>query len=198
MTPLPKFAVLLLSGGMDSVVALYDLIHQGCKVHAVSVNYGQTHIGELQCAKRHCEHLGVIQTPVDLWQCKNLFQRCALTDGAGGNIVPFRNGIMISIAIALAISAQAESVVIAVNSDDAEAFPDCRPAFIENMKIVARLGQDDASRVEVCAPYIKMTKRQIVERAKKIGAPYLDSISCYKGNDCGVCDACVKRKAAIA
>lgn len=195
---MPKFAVLLLSGGLDSVVALYDLIHQGFSVHCVSLNYGQTHINELQCAKRHCESLGVPQTLIDLWQCKNLFQKCALTDGGSSNVVPNRNAIMLNIALALAISSKAETVIIACNLDDAENFPDCRPAFIENMNIVGRLAQGDASKVEIRAPYIKMTKRQIVERAKKIGAPYLDSISCYKGNDCGVCDACVKRKAAIA
>ena len=194
----PKHVIHLLSGGLDSTVLLYDLIHQGhqgCAVHCVLFDYGQRHGVELNYARKHCEATGTKHTLVELWRVKNLFLRCALTDGNGSNIVPNRNAIMLNIASALAVSAGAESVTIACNADDADMFHDCRPEFIAATNESLRAA---GVPVEVCAPYLHLTKREIVGIAKRIGAPYLDTVSCYTGNDCGTCDACRKRNDAIA
>lgn len=187
-----KPVVLLLSGGLDSTVLLYDLLSQNCAVHALLFNYGQTHHKELDFAKRHCRSLGVLWTEINL---SGVFGACALVDGIGSVIVPNRNAVMLSIGVAVASKVGAESVCIGCNADDAETFPDCRREFINWMQGAVNCAEVN---VEICAPYLDANKRQIVERAEKIGAPWRDSWSCYIGGaePCGVCPACIKRKAA--
>ena len=187
--------ILLLSGGLDSIVLLYDLYKQGLNIHCVLFDYGQTHVNELSFAEKHCIKLGVKFTRVELFRIKNMFLHCRLTDGESGNIVPNRNAVFINIGAALAMSANADAVLIGCNKDDQQEFPDCRWEFINATNAALKAAQVP---VEVCAPYIGLTKWQIVQRAKEIGAPYLESVSCYEGNECGECDACVKRAKAVA
>lgn len=192
---IPRSVIHLLSGGLDSTVLLYDLVQQGCLVHCLLFNYGQTHIGELVVARKHAVACGCEHTEVELHRIKHLFSHSALTDGAGTKIVPNRNAVFLHIAAAIAASQAIQSVTIACNKDDAADFPDCRWDFINAMNATLKTAEVD---VEVCAPYIGLTKWQIVHRAKKQGWPYADTVSCYSGNDCGTCDACKKRKEAMA
>jgi len=190
MTPI----IHLCSGGLDSTVLLYDLRRNLSPIHCVMVDYGQRHLVELTYAKRHCMRLGVLWTMVDLHKQKNIFAKSALTDGQGGNIVPNRNAVFLSIAAAVAMSAEARIVTFAANKDDAADFPDCRPGFISKFNEMLKEAEVP---VEVCTPYIFMTKTEIVKLAKEHGFPYEDTHSCYEENDCGKCDACVKRARAI-
>lgn len=185
----------LLSGGLDSTVLLYDLTQQGCQVHCLLFNYGQSHVSELQYARKHCELTKTPFTEIELYRTQFAFRKSMLTDGRGGNVVPNRNAVLLNIAVAIAIANDAEMVTYACNKDDREQFPDCRPEFLKalNETLKATL-----ISVEVCAPYGGLTKRQIVQHARKNKWPYDDTMSCYGGNDCGMCDACRKRKAACA
>lgn len=195
---IPTNIVLLLSGGLDSVTLLHDLVYQNCNVHCLPFNYGQTHAKELRLAKEHCKSLGVPWTEVELYRVRNLFQRCALTDGKSDTpIVPNRNAVMLHIAAALAQSNDAELVAYACNKDDAVVFPDCRPEFVEAMNRTLKIAE---VHVEIVAPYITLTKREIVQRAKQLNVPIEKTWSCYKGTPepCGECDACRKRAIAVA
>lgn len=189
---MPKHVVLCLSGGLDSVVALYYLISQGCKVHGALFGYGQRHIQELIWAKHHCHRTHTNYTTIELPQLRG----SALTDGSGGVVVPNRNAIFISHAVNLAVVANAESVIIAANKDDEAGFPDCRMAFIQtynNMLTTAEI------QVEVCAPFINKSKSWIVSLGRELGVSFDETWSCYKGGvqPCGECPACQKRNAAL-
>lgn len=195
---LPTTIVHLLSGGLDSTVLAYDLVKQGVLVHAVLFNYGQIHVKELQYARRHCEALRIEKTEVELFRIKGLFLKNALVDGTQPDlVVPYRNGVMLSIAAAIAASNNVQMVSYACNKDDQAEFPDCRWEFVESQNATLKASKTD---VEVVAPYIGLTKWQIVQRAKEIGAPWEDTWSCYNPfneQPCGKCSACNKRKEAI-
>lgn len=190
---IPQTIIHLLSGGLDSVTLLYDLVNQGENVHCVLVDYKQRHAQELVFAKAHCRSLAVLYTTVEL----PILLGSKLTDGKGSWVVPNRNMILISIAVNIAVSAKANMVTYACNKDDAGQFPDCRWAFVNgiNASLVAA-----EIPVEVCVPYIGLTKRQIVGRAKELGVPLHDTWSCYKGGErpCGECPSCLKLQAALA
>jgi 7-cyano-7-deazaguanine synthase len=183
-----------MSGGLDSTVLLFDIHRQNFKIHCLLFNYGQTHIKELDYARKHCNSVGAIFTEVELCRVKFLFQRSALTGGGASNIVPNRNSVFAHIAAGIAVSAGSEMVTMACNKDDQSDFPDCTHEWLDSINASLKAAKIN---VEVCAPYIGMTKWQIVQRAKEIGAPYLDTMSCYGGNNCRICDACRKREEAL-
>jgi len=186
-----KYAIHLLSGGIDSTVLLYDLIGQGVRVHAVLFDYGQRHVQELEFAKLHCRRMDVMFTTITIQQLRG----SVLTDGSGSYVVPNRNAILLSHAVNLAVSAGADTVTFAANKDDAANFPDCRPEFVQAMNAMLKAQQVD---VEICAPYISKSKAWIVALGQEIGVRLTDTWSCYAGGatPCGTCDACRKRKEA--
>lgn len=189
---LPHFTILLLSGGPDSVILLYYLVSQGVKVHALIVKYGQRHEQETIWATHHCHRLGVLFTTIELPQ----FKGSTLTDGNGGVVVPFRNAIMLSHAINLAVAAGAESVAYACNADDDEVFPDCRRAFVQAFN---HLLLSTEIPVEVCAPFMDKRKWEIFGLARELGVNLDETWSCYRGGEkpCGECPACKKRQEAL-
>lgn len=186
--------VLCYSGGVDSTVLLYDLIDQGDTPLAFGVDYGQRHRRELDAAKGICGDLGVeyVQTTVDA-----PFLNSELTDGRGGVIVPNRNMILIALGAAIALSHDAEAVAVACHADDADIFPDCRPAFLDAAWRV--LDKATVGAVKLQRPYVSWTKRQIVERGHQLGVPFDRTWSCYRGGDepCGRCLACRNRRDAL-
>lgn len=194
---IPKPIILLLSGGLDSVALAYELQRQGCSIHALLFDYGQTHVNELIYAKSHCNKLGMKWTVIELHRIKGLFSHSALTDGKGDVIVPNRNSIFVHIAASIAISAGAESIAIGCNKDDQTEFPDCTWDWLEAMNATLKASKIP---VEVCAPYIGLTKRQIVGRARELGLDTGTVWWCYKGGlkPCGKCLACRKMRAACA
>lgn len=187
-----KTIIHLLSGGIDSVVMLYDLQQQGHNIHCALFDYKQRHAQELLWAKHHARRLNLLFTTFDVPQLRG----SELTDGSGGVVVPVRNAIFLSMAVNLAVAAGAETVTFAANKDDEALFPDCRMAFVQtfnNMLTTAGL------KVEVCAPYIDKPKVWIVGLGRELGVNFSETWSCYKGGlqPCGECEACKKREAAL-
>lgn len=188
----PRIIVHLLSGGMDSVVMLYDLQSQGFKLHCVLFDYGQMHAQELVWARHHCSRLRVLYTTVTLPQLLG----SSLTRTGTGIIVPNRNAIFISHAVNIAIEAKADTITYACNADDAEVFPDCRRSFVDAMNQVIRAA---GYEVELCTPYIGKPKWFIGALGQELGVNFNETWSCYTGGltPCGHCLACKKREAAL-
>jgi 7-cyano-7-deazaguanine synthase len=191
----------LLSGGLDSTVLLYDLLDQGHKSHCILYDYGQRHIKELGFAEATCAKLGVTYDKIVL--PPQLFERSALTTGAESlvgqpTIVPNRNMVLISMAASYALSHGCTAVSCAINSDDAEVYPDCRAEFIKHLNFALRCCH--TRRMEVHVPYIVRTKAKVVEIGRRLNVPLGETWSCYAGGDepCGQCGACQVRLKAIA
>ena len=191
----------LLSGGLDSTVLLYDLLDQGHKSHCILYDYGQRHIKELGFAEATCAKLGVTYDKIVL--PPQLFERSALTAGAESlvgqpTIVPNRNMVLISMAASYALSHGCTAVSCAINSDDAEVYPDCRAEFIKHLNFALRCCH--TRRMEVHVPYIVRTKAKVVEIGRRLNVPLAETWSCYAGGDepCGQCGACQVRLKAIA
>lgn len=204
-----KNAVMVLSGGMDSVTMLHE--YADTIAMAVTFMYGSNHNRrELQYAQLHCKELGIPLTVIDLSFIGQNF-RSSLLQGADaipeGNyddsnmkstVVPFRNGIMLAAAAGLAESNGLTRVMIANHSGDHAIYPDCRNAFIQAMSRAISEGTYD--HIEIFAPYTNIDKGQIAAHGKALGLDYSTTYSCYKGGEehCGVCGTCRERREALA
>lgn len=204
-----KTALIVLSGGMDSTTMLYD-----CRdriAAAVNFSYGSNHNArERECARYHCRKLGIELIEIDLDFMKQYFESSLLQgaeaipdghyadDNMRSTVVPFRNGIMLSIAAGLAESRGLTEVMLANHSGDHTIYPDCRPAFIQAMD--AAIAAGTFAGVRLIAPYTDLTKGQIAARGAAIGLNYATTYSCYKGREkhCGTCGTCVERREALA
>lgn len=204
-----KNSVIIVSGGMDSITLLYD--HKDEIALGISFDYGSNHNArEIPFAKMHCERLGIKHITINLDFMHQYF-KSSLLDGAEAipeghyaddnmksTVVPFRNGIMLSIAIGIAESNNLNQVFIANHGGDHTIYPDCRPEFINAIDAAATAGT--YNNVKVVAPYTKITKSDIARIGKKLGIDYTETWSCYKGGEvhCGKCGTCVERKEALA
>ena len=190
---IPDYSVIMLSGGLDSVVLLYEAVSDGQKVHAVNFRYGQRHIQELEWARTHCDRLGVLYTTFEIDQLMG----SSLTDGNGSVVVPNRNAIFLSIACNIAAAIGAARVMFAANADDEAGFPDCREKFINAYNCA--LAEAEIP-VKVIAPYLHLPKWQILRKGQDLGVKFSETWSCYEGGiqPCGKCGACVKRAEAEA
>ena len=198
------------SGGLDSTVALYDALAKYAKVEAVTFHYGQNHAKrEGAAVRRICKEAGVPLTEIDLGFIGRHFDS-SLLKGAGavpeGNydsknmastVVPFRNGIMLSVAVGLAASRKLAKVVLGNHGGDHFIYPDCRSEFIDSIGEAALLGTD--GKVEVRSPFDGITKADIVKIGADLGVPFELTYSCYKGgkNHCGKCGTCRERREAF-
>lgn len=204
-----KDTLLVLSGGLDSTTLLYD--YADSIALAVTFQYGSNHNKrEAAFAKYHCNKLGIEHIEIDLAFMGKYF-KSSLLDGADaipeGNydednmkstVVPFRNGIMLSVAAGLAESRGLKNVMMASHSGDHAIYPDCRPEFVKAMTAAIEAGTYEG--VKLVAPYTDITKADIVSRGAKLGTDYSKTYSCYKGGEhhCGVCGTCRERKEAFA
>ena len=201
----PKRAVVLVSGGMDSVVTLAIAKAQGYVCHALSVEYGQRHSSELAAAQRVAARYAVAHKTVrvDLRSIGG----SALTDdidvpeqggeGIPVTYVPARNTIMLSIALGWAEVLGAQDIFCGVNAVDYSGYPDCRPEFIEVFERLANLATKagvEGAKLGVHAPLIRLSKADIVRRGLELGVDFSETVSCYQadadGRACGHCDAC--------
>ena len=203
-----KTSVIIVSGGMDSITLLYDKKDEIAL--GISFDYGSNHNArEIPFAKMHCERLGIehITIPLDFM---HQYFKSSLLQGADAipeghyadanmksTVVPFRNGIMLAIAVGIAESRNLTKVLIANHGGDHTIYPDCRPEFISAIDAAASAGT--YVNVKVCAPYTTITKTDIAAIGKRLGIDYTETWSCYKGGEkhCGKCGTCVERKEAL-
>tara|TARA_Y100001951_G_scaffold75487_1_gene62465 strand:+ start:990 stop:1655 length:666 start_codon:yes stop_codon:yes gene_type:complete len=206
-----KKIVCIISGGMDSVTLLYKAIKEHNVASALSYNYGQRHSRELEFAKENCYKLGVEHKIIDLTSVQQCMRGSALTDTDNVDVpkghyadetmkmtvVPNRNMIMISIAVAEAVSKSADTVWYGAHSGDHAIYPDCRKEFIEKLSEVTKIANYQSVTVE--APFIDIDKGDIAIIGKELKVDYKMTHTCYEGHadPCGKCGACVERAEAM-
>ena len=203
-----KDCVLILSGGMDSVTLLYD--YKERIALAVSFDYGSNHNArEIPFARLHCERLGIEHLVIPLEFMGHYFHSSLLEgddvipeghyadENMRSTVVPFRNGIMLSVATGLAESRGLQYVMMANHGGDHTIYPDCRPEFVEAFDRTAQAGTYNG--VRLLAPYTNQTKGQIAARGRELGINYAETWSCYRGGEkhCGRCSTCVERHEAM-
>ncbi len=204
-----KDSVIIVSGGMDSITLLYDYADRIAL--AVSFDYGSNHNArEIPFARLHCERLGIEHLVIPLSFMQQYFHS-SLLDGADAipeghyedanmrsTVVPFRNGIMLSVAVGLAESRGLHHVMMANHGGDHAIYPDCRAEFVSAFDEAARAGTYIG--VSLLAPYTHLTKADIARRGKQLGIDYAETWSCYKGGEkhCGRCGTCLERRQALA
>jgi len=200
-----KKAVCILSGGMDSTLASYIAKKDGYEIIAVHFNYGQrTEKRELKAFRDICEDLEIkekyeidipfftqigasaltdktIDVPID-----------GLEDGVPITYVPFRNGIFLSIATAIAEKEEAQALFIGVVEEDSSGYPDCSDTFINKMTSAINEGTKESTKLEIKTPLVHLMKNQIVEKSQELNVPLKHTWSCYKEEEkaCGICDSC--------
>jgi len=207
-------AIVLLSGGVDSATALALALREGHEVTALSVDYGQRHRVELECAGRLAAGYGVAHkvATIDL----RAVGGSALTSGAMAlernrtlddmttvprSYVPGRNTVMLSLALAWSEVLGASQIIVGANAMDLRGFPDCRPEYLDAFEIVANLARPHLGTLEVRAPLIRMSKADVLRCGLELGVDYSSTSTCYDPSDagaCGTCDACMIRLAAFA
>ena len=200
-----KRAVCIISGGMDSALSAKIAQNEGYEIIALHFNYGQrTQIKELECFRKIASAIHASKTyEIDLPFFEQI-GASALTDktidvptggleeGVPVTYVPFRNGIFLSIAAAIAEKHGAQALYIGVVEEDSSGYPDCRESYIEQMQKAINLGTKDETDLEIKMPLVALKKSQIVQKALALNVPLQDTWSCYKSEDmaCGVCDSC--------
>lgn len=208
--------VLVLSGGMDSVTLLYQLIAtMRHEIFPITFNYGQRHVKEIEAACAFCDSFGLSPTHkvVDISSLRNVLGGSSLTDDIDVpdghyeeesmrvTVVPNRNMIMLSIAWGYATAIGANQVAIAVHAGDHFIYPDCRPRFIESACQTLRLAVEgmDFEPHSIFAPYIHYSKADIAKIGFQLKVPYEDTWTCYKGGEvhCGTCGSCTERREAL-
>jgi len=203
---MPK-AVVLLSGGLDSITALALAQEQGFECYALSLDYGQRHNAELSAAQRLAEAAGVHEHKVIRLGLGDV-GGSALTDdaidvpdhatsGIPVTYVPARNTVFLSLALGWAEVLGAWDLFIGVNAVDYSGYPDCRPEFIaafERLANLATRGGVEGGDFTIHAPLINLGKADIIREGVRLGIEYSNTVSCYSadndGRGCGVCDAC--------
>lgn len=209
--PAGRQAVVLLSGGLDSAVALYVAKHKGYEVYALSFDYGQRHGCELKAArslskKVHCNwKLLSIDLP---WKGSSLLDNKLKIPESScitriGNVipstyVPARNTIFLSFALSYAEAIGASAVFIGANALDYSGYPDCRPQYFKAFNRLALLATKcalDKNKIKIQTPLVNLTKSQIIRLGSRLGVPFELTWSCYKGANkpCGKCDSCLLR-----
>ena len=200
----------LVSGGMDSVTALYDAAQSHQIVGALGFDYGSKHNPrELPLGVWHANKLGIPHRTIRLPFINELFDSDLLRSGGPipeghyeeatmkQTVVPFRNGIMLAVAAGYAEPIGAEAIVIAAHAGDHAIYPDCREGFMQAMG--EAITQGTYARLSLLRPFIAWNKARIVQRGVELKIDYARTWSCYKGGDrhCGVCGTCVERREAF-
>lgn len=201
-----------LSGGMDSTVLLAHYADADHRLLAVSVDYGQRHVREIAAARAVAALYGAEHLVVDLRAAGALLRGSALTDPdvdvPSGHyqaatmsltVVPNRNAILGNLLVGIGMPRGAELVALGMHAGDHAIYPDCRPEFVDALRLQVQAGNVGYSPPRVEAPFVHMTKAQIARRGATLDAPLHLTWSCYLGEDrhCGTCGTCVERREAF-
>jgi len=205
-----KIAVVLLSGGLDSVTALAIAQQQNYQCYALSFSYGQRHTAELNACKRiaeaaHVEKHHIVDLDLSLFENSALTNHdldipTQMTDDIPITYVPARNTIFLSVAMGWAEVLKANAIFIGVNAVDYSGYPDCRPEFINAFQSMCNLATKagvEGESIKIHTPLINMTKAEIILKGMELGVNYAETVSCYQANmdglACGGCDSCQLR-----
>ncbi len=204
-----KDSLIVVSGGMDSTTMLYEYADRIAL--AVTFNYGSNHNArEIECARYNCERLGIELIVVDMPFVGQLFESSLLSgadaipegnyddENMRSTVVPFRNGIMLSVAAGLAESRGLRHLMMANHGGDHAIYPDCRQGFVDAMS--KAISEGTYEHIDIYAPYTNITKTDIARRGAALGIDYSHTYSCYKGGakHCGRCGTCTERRMAFS
>lgn len=206
-----KKAIILLSGGLDSITVLAQIKKQGYQCYALSFDYGQRHNSELAAAKKIAEHYQVLEHKVinlglgeiggSALTDEHIAVPETLQEGIPVTYVPARNTIFLSFALGWAEVLGIHDIFIGVNAVDYSGYPDCRPEFINAFQHLANLATKEGvegHEIKIHAPLIQLSKADIIKKGIELGVNYQQTVSCYSadlhGRACGNCDACRLRK----
>jgi 7-cyano-7-deazaguanine synthase len=209
-----KKAVLIGSGGIDSTTLLYKLINDGYSPVVLTFLYGQKHNKEIEFVKNTCSILKIKNITVDISGIKDLIKGSALTDSdvqipevpettefydtLKTTIVPNRNSIFLTLAVAYAQSTGCDHIFFGAHFSDRGVYPDCRKEFVESFQYSQILSNDNKN-LRIHAPFVDLDKADIVKLGHELKVPFKNTWSCYKGEEkhCGVCSSCRERKRAF-
>jgi 7-cyano-7-deazaguanine synthase len=201
-----KRCVVVLSGGPDSAVVAYWAKKQGYQIYPITFKYGQIAQKETECAQKIAEKLGATTKIIDLSALKEIFSGVTslcntdiplTSEFSPPIIVPFRNAIFLSAAVAYAVSVGAETIFYGAHGSDEPFYPDCRREFYEAFEKAAQLGTDQ--EITIQAPFSGMQKSDLIKIGTELGVPFELTWSCYlnSAKHCGKCESCVNRKKAF-
>ena len=213
MTKMPR-AIVLLSGGLDSATVL-AIASKDFDCHAISFNYSQRHVAELNAAKQLAQRFGAthqiiqlddgVMTGSALTDSDIAVPEAGVDDGIPVTYVPARNTVFLAHALAVAEVQGARHIFIGVNAVDYSGYPDCRPAYIEAFESMANLATRagvEGRTLSLHAPLIELSKAEIIATGSRLGIDYALTVSCYQadaeGRACGRCDSCRLRREGFA
>lgn len=202
-------AVVIFSGGMDSFTVLNQVKQQGAEIYAITFNYGQRHVKEVQSAINICRKLTINHKVIDISVINQLIAGSALTeniavpeghyqaDNMKQTVVPNRNMILLSLAVGYAVSIGADQVYYGAHSGDHAIYPDCRPEFVNKINDLCQIA--NYHPVNIITPFLHHSKIDILTTGLKMGLDYSDTWTCYNGRAkaCGLCGACQERLEAF-
>ncbi|MET4129222.1 7-cyano-7-deazaguanine synthase QueC [Roseovarius sp. MBR-6] len=203
--------IVICSGGLDSVTLAHKAAAERRLVALLSFDYGQRHVKELDSAAACARRLGVAHRVVDLRSVGAALSGSALTDEVAVpdghyaeetmriTVVPNRNAIMLAVAFGMAAAQKADAVAAAVHGGDHFIYPDCRPGFIAAFQAMQDAALEGYAEVTLWTPYVTGSKADIVRDGARLGVPFAETWSCYKGGlrHCGRCGTCVERREAF-
>jgi len=201
--------VVIYSGGMDSFTVLNRALKDGKEVYALTFDYGQKHVKEIDYARAVCQELNIEHKVIDITAINQLLAGSSLTDdieipeghyeeeSMKSTVVPNRNMILLSLAVGYAVSKEASQVYYGAHSGDHAIYPDCRPEFVQKMSDVCQIANYEP--VKIYCPYLDNDKIEILTDGLKMGLDYGKSWTCYNGREkaCGKCGACQERLEAF-
>jgi len=206
-----KQTIVICSGGLDSVTLAHQVAAAGALAGLVSFNYGQRHAKELDFAALAAVRLGVPHSVIDISNIGAELSGSALTDDIAVpdghyaeasmkiTVVPNRNAIMLSIAFGVAAARRADAVAAAFHGGDHFIYPDCRSGFVEKFADMQNAALEGMNDITLHTPFLNSTKADIVAVGARLGVPFAETWSCYKGGEihCGRCGTCVERREAF-
>ncbi|MCW3999817.1 MAG: 7-cyano-7-deazaguanine synthase QueC [Candidatus Bathyarchaeota archaeon] len=201
-----KKCVVVLSGGPDSATVAYWARQQGYQIYPITFNYGQIAVKETACAQKIAEKLGVATKTINLSALKDIFSDATslvnpdiplTSEFSSPIIVPFRNAIFLSAAVAYAVTVEATKIFYGAQGSDEPFYPDCRREFYRAFEKAAQLGT--CREITIEAPFSGGKKSDLIREGAKLGVPFELTWSCYRGGmlHCGRCESCVNRKKAF-